>query len=329
MSEDKIRQWLQNRYENMDADPSEIEDWILENGDSPDFDVMMMELLESTEYFDPVSSSQGYSLFKTRVKEYENQFRRERACKVLKGVERVAAFLLVPVSVLMFYFGGRSSDVEWLEANTAAGQKIEVLLPDGSSMTLGPSSKLIYPSSFTGDERKVFLMGSVYADVESDAKKPFVLSAGHLDVKVLGTEFHVNSYLEDSEVEVALVDGSVLLSNKSDGREVMMRPGDIVCYDKSTSNFIRKNFAAGYYKDILDKGGFQFVNQRFGDIAACLERHFGVTRYIDDADIVDERYFASFINNETVDEILDVLNAQNYMKITRSGKIIHISHNNQ
>ena len=46
MSEDKIRQWLQNRYENMDADPSEIEDWILENGDSPDFDVMMMELLE-------------------------------------------------------------------------------------------------------------------------------------------------------------------------------------------------------------------------------------------------------------------------------------------
>ncbi|MBE6215245.1 MAG: DUF4974 domain-containing protein [Bacteroidales bacterium] len=329
MSEDKIRQWLQNRYENMDADPSEIEDWILENGDSPDFDVMMMELLESTEYFDPVSSSQGYSLFKTRVKEYENQFRRERACKVLKGVERVAAFLLVPVSVLMFYFGGRSSDVEWLEANTAAGQKIEVLLPDGSSMTLGPSSKLIYPSSFTGDERKVFLMGSVYADVESDAKKPFVLSAGHLDVKVLGTEFHVNSYLEDSEVEVALVDGSVLLSNKSDGREVMMRPGDIVCYDKSTSNFIRKNFAAGYYKDILDKGGFQFVNQRFGDIAACLERHFGVTIYIDDADIVDERYFASFINNETVDEILDVLNAQNYMKITRSGKIIHISHNKQ
>lgn len=329
MSEDKIRQWLQNRYENMDADPSEIEDWILENGDSPDFDVMMMELLESTEYFDPVSSSQGYSLFKTRVKEYENQFRREKACKVLKGVERVAAFLLVPVSVLMFYFGGRSSNVEWLEANTAAGQKIEVLLPDGSSMTLGPSSKLIYPSSFTGDERKVFLMGSVYADVESDAKKPFVLSAGHLDVKVLGTEFHVNSYLEDSEVEVALVDGSVLLSNKSDGREVMMRPGDIVCYDKSTSNFIRKNFAAGYYKDILDKGGFQFVNQRFGDIAACLERHFGVTIYIDDADIVDERYFASFINNETVDEILDVLNAQNYMKITRSGKIIHISHNNQ
>ena len=57
--------------------------------------------------------------------------------------------------------------------------------------------------------------------------------------------------------------------------------------------------------------------------------HFGVTIHIDDAGIMNERYFASFINNETVDEILNVLNAQNYMKITRNGKIIHISHNNQ
>ncbi|MBE6237837.1 MAG: DUF4974 domain-containing protein [Bacteroidales bacterium] len=329
MSEDQIRQWLQNRYENVDADPSEIEDWVLQNGDSPEFDNMMLELLESTEYFDPVSSSQGYSLFKTRIKEYEKKCRRERVFRILRGVERVAACLLIPLSLLMFYAGGKISDVEWLEANTSAGQKIEVLLPDGSAMTLGPSSKLIYPSSFVGNERKVFLMGAVYADIESDAKKPFVVSVGDLEVKVLGTEFHLNSYEEDSEVEVALVEGSVHLLSKSDNREVVMRPGDIVCYDKSTSNFIRKNFAAGYYKDILENGGFQFVNQRLGDIASCLERYFGVTIHIDDPDIINERYFASFINNETVDEILNVLNAQNYMKITRNGKIIHISHNNQ
>lgn len=129
--------------------------------------------------------------------------------------------------------------------------------------------------------------------------------------------------------EVALVEGAVQLYNKSDNREVTMRPGDIVCYDKATGNFIRKNFAAGYYKDILENGGFQFVNQRLGDIASCLERHFGVTIHIDDNRIMEERYFASFINNETVDEILDVLNAQNYMKITRKGKIIHITPINQ
>lgn len=328
MTIDNEKQWLKDQYENKEADPSVIEDWILENGDSPEFDDMMLELLETTEYFDPVSSSKGYSLFKTRIKEHEKSRRRSIMGKVLKSFEHVAALLLIPVSLLTFYMGGRSSEVEWLEANTAAGQKLEVVLPDGSSMTLGPSSKLIYPTAFTGDARKVFVLGSVYADIESDAKHPFIVSAGNLDVRVLGTEFQLNSYEDDSEVEVALVEGTVQLHNKVDNREVTMRPGDIVSYDKASGNFIRKNFAAGYYKDILENGGFQFVNQRFADIASCLERHFAVTIHIDDADIAEERYFASFINNESVDEILEVLNSQNYMKIVRSGKIIHISHNN-
>lgn len=325
MSEEKEKQWLHNQYADLSADPAPIENWLLENGDSQEFDSMMLELLESTEYFDPVSSSQGYSRFKTRVKEHEKSVRKQKLCKLLRCSERIAAFLLLPLAALMFYVGGKKSDVKWIEANTSAGQKLEVVLPDGSEMTLGPASKLIYPSAFIGEERKVFLMGAVYADIETDAKRPFVVSAGHLDVIVHGTEFQLNSYDSDSEVEVALVEGSVQLYNKSDHRDVVMRPGDIVCYDKATGNFIRKNFAAGYYKDILDGGGFQFVNQRFGDIAACLERHFGVTIHIDDASIAEERYFASFINDESVDDILNVLNAQDFMSIIRKGKIIYIT----
>lgn len=312
-------------YNDAAADASLIEKFLLENHADPELDTMMLELLESTEYFDPVSSSQGYSLFKTRIREHEKSVRKQKFCKMLRYSERIAAFLLLPIAVLMFYMGGKKSDVEWIEANTSAGQKLEIVLPDGSEMTLGPTSKLIYPSAFLGEERKVFVMGAVYADIETDAKRPFVVSAGNLDVIVHGTEFQLNSYDSDTEVEVALVEGSVQLYNKSDHRDVMMRPGDIVCYDKSTGNFIRKNFAAGYYKDILDDGGFQFVNQRFGDIAACLERHFGVTIYIDDATISEERYFASFINDESVDDILNVLNAQDFMKIIRKGKVIYIT----
>ena len=319
---------LKKLYGDIDADAALIGKILLENDENPELDTMMLELLESTEYFDPVSSSQGYSRFKIRIKEYEKSVRKQKFCKAVRISERVAAFLLLPLSALMFYLGEKKSDVEWIEANTSAGQRLEVMLPDGSGMTLGPSSKLIYPSAFIGSERKVFVLGSVYADIETDAKRPFVVSSGNLDVIVHGTEFQLNSYDRDSEVEVALVEGSVQLHNKSDHRDVMMRPGDIVCYDKSTGNFIRKNFAAGYYKDILESGGFQFVNQRFGDIAACLERHFGVTIHIDDAAIAEERYFASFINDESVDDILDVLNAQDYMNIVRKGKIIYITRKN-
>lgn len=326
MSEEKTGIGFENSYDNIETDLSEMEDWLLANCDSPELDNMMMDLLEKTEYFDPVISSHGYSQFKSKIKDYERSRKKERLCRLIRKAEHVAAILLIPVCALMFYLGGSTSDVEWLEANTSSGQELEIMLPDGSEMTLGPSSKIIYPSNFNGDQRKVFVMGSVYADIETDPDHPFVVSSGVLDVIVYGTEFHLNSYESDSEVEVALVEGAVKLHNKTDHRDINMRPGDIVCYDKSTGNFIRKNFAAGYYKDILEKGGFQFVNQRLGDIASTLERHFGVTIYIDDDSIADERYFASFINNESVDEILNVLNAQNYMKITRNGKIIHITH---
>ena len=325
MSEEKNNKSLQASYADTEADPSEIGDWLLANSDSPELDDMMMELLENTEYFDPVISSRGYSQFKSKVRDYERSCRKERCNKVFKIIERFAAGLLLPMSALMFLLGGNSSDFEWIEASTSAGQKLDVVLPDGSEMSLGPSSKLIYPSNFSGKQRKVFVMGSVYADIETNPKHPFVVSCDELDVIVHGTEFQLNSYGSDSEVEVALVEGTVHLHNKSDHRGVNMRPGDIVCYDKATGNFIRKNFAAGYYRDILEKGGFHFVNQRFGDIASCLERHFGVTINIDDSAIAEERYFASFINNESVDEILDVLNAQNFMKIARKGKIIHIT----
>ena len=50
-----------------------------------------------------------------------------------------------------------------------------------------------------------------------------------------------------------------------------------------------------------------------------------MTFHIADAAIADERYYASFINDESVDDILAVLNAQNFMKITRNGKIINIT----
>lgn len=328
MTTDNDKKWLQSQYQDKEADPSEIGAWMLEHRDSPEFDNIMLELLEVTEYFDPVSSSRGYSMFKTRIKEHKKACRNAVLRKVLRYLEHCVAFLLIPIAILTFYMKDDVSNVEWLEANTSAGQTHEVVLADGSKMMLGPSSKLIYPSSFQSQTRKVFLIGSVYADIESDHTKPFIVSAGNLEVKVLGTEFHLTSYNEDSEAEVALVDGAVTLHNKSNNMDVTMCPGEIVSFDKASGAFVRKNFAAGYYKDIIDNGGFQFVNQRLSDIASCLERHFSVIIHIDDTDIANERYLASFINNEDVDEILKVLNAQNFMKIVRNGNIIHISHNN-
>ena len=64
------------------------------------------------------------------------------------------------------------------------------------------------------------------------------MSAGEVDVRVLGTKFNLKSYAEDSEVEVTLVEGSVEMETKlgGDDRIVRLRPGELVKLDKRTGS---------------------------------------------------------------------------------------------
>ena len=62
----------------------------------------------------------------------------------------------------------------------------------------------------------------------------FVLSANDIDILVHGTSFNVRSYADDSEVEVALLDGSIDLRTKNleNNCSVRVMPGELVKLDK-------------------------------------------------------------------------------------------------
>ena len=64
-------------------------------------------------------------------------------------------------------------------------------LPDGSTVQLGPGSKLIYPSEFEGHEREVQLEGQAFFDVHKDARHPFVVKTKDMKVTALGTAFEM------------------------------------------------------------------------------------------------------------------------------------------
>ena len=68
---------------------------------------------------------------------------------------------------------------------TAKGSKGRFTLPDGSVVWLNSETKLTYPNQFTGDRRFVSLEGEAYFEGAKDAKKPFVVQAGEIDVEVL------------------------------------------------------------------------------------------------------------------------------------------------
>lgn len=87
----------------------------------------------------------------------------------------------------------------------------EVVLSDGTRVTLNASSRLRYPTSFDGSVREVWLDGEAYFDVSRDPRKPFVVHTERQRIRVLGTSFNVMAYDGDTFNIVTLLSGAVQL----------------------------------------------------------------------------------------------------------------------
>jgi|LSQX01.2.fsa_nt_gb ferric-dicitrate binding protein FerR (iron transport regulator) len=236
-------------------------------------------------------------------------------------ISAVAASLVLGV----FYFKSQLHEEEWVQASTSYAQTQTVTLPDGSTAKLSPCSQIIYPKSFSNRTRRVMLVGEAFFDVTKDPKRQFTVSAGKMKIIVHGTLFNVSSYLSDEEDEVALVEGSVEMHLDSGQTSILLKPGEMIKYDKVNNITERRSFAANYFKEVVASDGLQFNNERLADIVATLNRRFNTNIVIENEKLNSIRYFASFINEESVDQILSALNLKDDFKITRKGNIIFIN----
>lgn len=247
------------------------------------------------------------------------------------GYVAVAAVVALFVAVVSFDASERSVPTEiaapeMLQAYAPCGESLEVALPDGSVIVLAADSRLTYPASFDSDTRHVELVGECFASIAKNPEKPFILTSGKVDVVVKGTQFNVKSRRSSSEIEVALVEGSVLVENRiNDNERILLEPGQLVKIDNTDGSASVGSFDTELYAVANTSNSLAFVNQRFGDIAASLESMFGVKIEIVDAALLGERFYAAFVNNETIDEILATFNAADTMEITRSGDTIRIT----
>lgn len=312
---------------NSDKNISKFQDLLLENEDSPQFDVVLDELFRQAE--SEVSGkdvSMGEAAFDSFAKNV-GLTTRKRWHSALRIVSNIAAALFIPllISCLCLSFGtDGEQETIWNEVSTAYAKNASVELSDGTSVKLGPCSRLIYPDKFSSSERKVFISGDVLFDVAKDPEKKFVAVSDNMDVIVHGTRFHVTSFMDFKNEEVALVSGSVELCMHADGTSVKLVPGDIIRYDKEKGNIKRLHFDVNSYERVLDVDGLQFVDATLSEIVGTLSRRFKVDISVEDS-IAGEKYYASFINGENLDEILNALNVERHFRINHINNKIKLT----
>jgi ferric-dicitrate binding protein FerR (iron transport regulator) len=126
-----------------------------------------------------------------------------------------AASILTVLAIASFKFWRHSPKPPVYEQiATSRGQRKQVQLPDGTRVWMAPGSELKYPAKFT-DDREVFLEGEAFFDVSHDPAHSFIIHAGSIDTRVLGTSFNVRAYGDSTDAEITLVTGKVSISTEN------------------------------------------------------------------------------------------------------------------
>ena len=267
----------------------------------------------------------SYEAVMGRIHRDEAKVRRGAIASLALRVVAIVVIALAVVGVVKMITSVNPSS-EWQEVYTQRGESRVVELADGSVISLAPGSRLIYPSKFSDDVRKVYLSGEAFADIAKDEMRRFVVSAEQVDVVVYGTQFNIRSYDSNSEVEVMLLEGSVDMQTKNlqQNRVVRMRPGDFIKVDKHSGRISCENVPDGMFDADPRSRNLTFINSRLGDIAVQLERMFDVRIIIDQASLAEERYYSAFVNNESLDRILSTLEQNGNVSYRWKNGEIHL-----
>lgn len=200
-----------------------------------------------------------------------------------------------------------------------------VRLPDGTEVTLNHFSSLTYPAKFKSRQREVKLEGEAYFEVAKDRKHPFVVQTTAIEVEVLGTHFNVEAYPQDSEVKTTLLEGSVAVSVRNNGRRMLLRPNESAIYNKEKKQLTLEETADAPEEIVWRRGEFLFNRLPLKEIARQLSNSFGIDIVIRDKALQDYRLTARFSVSEGLDRILHLLSAAGDFSYTRDQKQITIT----
>lgn len=195
------------------------------------------------------------------------------------------------------------------------------VLNDGTKVWMNSGSELVFPTRFRGDRREVKLKGEAYFEVVSDKQKPFYVQTEEATVRVLGTAFNVLAYREDGRVEVALLRGKVSFDVKEE--EYLLEPGEIATWEQKTgSTTVRE----GNVQAIVDwtSGRFNFEDISLVELAAKLERWYGVKFVFGDEASKALRFSGAVTKYRPLDYVLDIISKTTSVHFKSSGEQILI-----
>lgn len=242
----------------------------------------------------------------------------------IRTIIRIAAvfFILLGLSGIFVYLNNTGALSRKIVYSTNDNlRNLEELLPDGSKVFLNRNTKLSYHSNFGKNQRKVFLKGEAYFEVNPDASKPFIIDAGKARVKVLGTSFNVITKNPDNAVEVYVSSGKVMLSDNSGSENLVLDPGFIgTMKSKQSGKFINndQNYMS-WNTNMLAYNG-----QKLDIVFKDLKKVYNIDIVVNDPEILKETVTGIY-DNQPADTLINIICTTFILKYEKDGNVYHLS----
>lgn len=207
---------------------------------------------------------------------------------------------------------------------TAYGERLKVVLPDGSVAELNANSQLKVRKAGPGEKREVWLNGEAFFSVEkiANGNVKFIVHTQGLDIEVLGTQFNVNTRRDNTQV--LLEEGQVrLLSLRANKKQqkVDMNPGELAAYSKKTGQ-ITKTQPEQTNTYLSWKDGYLIYDKAtIGEIVQDIEATYGLDVRLTDS-LLLEKTIRGALPTDNFDEFLEMVETLFDVEASRSGNQI-------
>lgn len=202
---------------------------------------------------------------------------------LVRDMAIASCILLVMVSTFAFRYnvipGIRGEKIVYT-VNTGMRSFDRLTLPDGTTVKLGASSKIVYNDGASGRQREVWLEGQAYFNIARDRKRPFVVHAPSTDITALGTAFEVFTS-KGRESEVVMLEGKVkvdLIPESGEGAAgIHLTADQRLSVSQDAHYYALDHVEAVRYIEWRDYNGLCFNDMDLTTIVPRLEKWYGKT----------------------------------------------------
>lgn len=200
------------------------------------------------------------------------------------------------------------------EVITRPGRTAVVRLPDGSVVVLAGGSRLRYAAAFARTERDVDLEGEAFFTVRHASGWPFVVRAGGISARVLGTRFSVRKYAADSAARVIVAQGQVRV------RSALLGAGDAITAWPDGSSTVTHHVDVGRAL-AWTANELEFRETPLSVVIPNLERAYRIRISVNDSTLFGEQVTASLEGEDPRDAMQIIAAITHSRAVWDSGRV--------